>query len=78
MTSQTDLFLDIAERARRRAKSIDRLEKKLEAERAALEIRLCLADALALLRELPAHSLSEGNRIRAAGLKKRIKERLAA
>lgn len=78
MTSQTDLFLDIAERARRRAKSIDRLEKKLEAERAELEIRLCLADALALLRELPAHSLSEGNRIRAAGLKKRIKERLAA
>jgi hypothetical protein len=78
MTSQTDMFLDIAERAQRRAKSIDRLEKKLEAERVELEIRLCLADALALLRELPAHSMSEGNRIRAAGLKKRIKERLAA
>lgn len=78
MTSQTDLFLDIAERAKARAKSVERMEKKLDAEREDLETRLCLADALALLRELPASAMSEGNRIRAAGLKKRIKERLAA
>lgn len=78
MTSQTDLFLDIAERAQKRARSVERMEKKLIAERENLETLLVLADALSLLRELPASALSEGNRIRAAGLKKRIRERLAA
>ena len=59
--------------------TIDKLEKRLarirrqeNATKAQLEMTLLLADVGSLLREIDTRHMSESNRIRLAGVKKRV------
>lgn len=67
-----DRLQDVADRIDASIVEAEKLREKL------LDTELLLADALAALRSIPSHGMSEGNRIRNAAIRKRIAERISA
>lgn len=63
---------EIKDQLARSVEHIEALKAKLDAAEQEIEMQLLLTDLASLLRELPTRNMSEGQRLRLKGLRKRL------
>lgn len=68
----------ITEDIRGHVEHIERLKEKLEAAQKQVDLDLLLADLASFLRDIPTKNMSESQRLRHSGLRKRLSNARAA